>query len=61
VIEVASIRQRCVMTTYDPDTQEQDVGVLRRIVHEFGGRIALDCAVVEAGRLTVGDPVEVIA
>jgi hypothetical protein len=61
VIEVASIRQRCVMTTYDPDTQEQDVGVLRRIVHEFGGRIALDCAVVEGGRLTVGDPVEVIA
>jgi uncharacterized protein len=61
VIEVASVRKRCVMTTYDPDTQEQDLGVLRRIVKEFGGRIALDCAVVEGGRLTVGDPVEVIA
>ena len=61
IIQVASVRQRCVMTTYDPDTQEQDPGVLRRIGKEFGGRIALDCAVVEAGRLTVGDPVELIA
>jgi hypothetical protein len=49
------------MTTYDPDTQEQDPGVLRRIVKEFGGRMALDCAVVEGGHLTVGDRVEVIA
>jgi len=61
VIEVASVRRRCVMTTYDPDSQEQDLGVLRRIVNEFGGRIALDCAVMQGGRLTVGDPVEVIA
>jgi uncharacterized protein YcbX len=61
IIEVASVRQRCVMTTYDPDTQEQDPGVLRRIVKEFGGRMALDCAVVEGGHLTVGDRVEVIA
>lgn len=59
-IQVASVRQRCVMTTYDPDTQEQDPGVLRRIVKEFGGRMALDCAVVEGGRLTVGDQVELI-
>jgi hypothetical protein len=58
LVQVAKLRQRCVMTTYDPDTQEQDVGVLRRIVEEFDGRIALDCAVVEAGRLRVGDPVE---
>ena len=49
------------MTAYDPDTQEQDPGVLRRIVKEFGGRIALDCSVVEAGRVAVGDPVELIA
>ena len=59
MIDVASVRRRCVMTSYDPDTQEQDLGVLRRIVNEFDGRIALDCAVVEGGRLTVGDPVEV--
>jgi uncharacterized protein YcbX len=61
VIEVAKLRERCVMTTYDPDTQVQDPRVLRRIVQEFGGRIALDCAVLRRGRLAVGDLVELIA
>lgn len=60
VIDVASLRQRCVMTTYDPDTQAQDVSVLRRIVRERGGRLALDCRVIEPGRIALGDPVEVL-
>jgi len=60
IIGVASLRQRCVMTTYDPDTQVQDVSVLRRIVREAGGRLALDCRVIEPGRVAVGDPVEVL-
>ena len=60
VIQVRNVRQRCVMTTYDPDTQEQDPGVLRRIVEEFGGRIALDCGIVRGGRMRVGDPVELL-
>jgi hypothetical protein len=60
VIDVASLRQRCVMTTYDPDTQVQDVSVLRRIVRERGGRLALDCSVIEPGRVAIGDPVEVL-
>jgi hypothetical protein len=57
VIEAAQLRSRCVMTTYDPDTQVQDPAVLRRIVREFGGTTALDCAVVTAGAIRVGDPV----
>lgn len=61
VIEVRSLRQRCVMTTFDPDTQEQDTDVLRRIVDEFGGRMALDCGVVEGGRLRVGDEAELLS
>jgi len=61
VVQVAKLRQRCVMTTYDPDTQVQDLGVLRRIVEEFDGRMALDCAVVEGGRLRVGDPVALVS
>ncbi len=60
VVDVASLRQRCVMTTYDPDTQVQDVSILRRIVRERGGRLALDCRVIEPGRVAVGDPVEVL-
>ena len=61
IIAVASLRRRCVMTTYDPDTQVQDVSILRRIVRERGGRLALDCRVIEAGRVALGDPVEVLA
>jgi len=60
IIPVAKLRARCVMTTYDPDTQEQDLSVLRRIVSEFGGRMALDCAVVRGVRVAVGDPVELL-
>jgi hypothetical protein len=57
VIAAAKLRRRCVMTTYDPDTLVQDPGVLQRIVEEFDGRMALDCEVVESGRVVVGDPV----
>jgi uncharacterized protein len=60
LIEVAKLRGRCVMTTYDPDTQEQDLSVLKRIVTEFGGRMALDSDVVEGGTIAVGDPVELV-
>jgi MOSC domain-containing protein YiiM len=49
------------MTTYYPDTQVQDVSILRRIVREAGGRLALDCRVIEPGRVAVGDPVKLIA
>ena len=60
VVGVQSLRQRCIMTTFDPDTLEQDVDVLRRIHREFGGRLALDCYVVRAATIAVGDPVELI-
>ena len=60
VIGIKKLRRRCVMTTYDPDTQAQDLRVLKRIVTDFGGRMALDCYVVLGGRLAVGDPVELL-
>jgi uncharacterized protein YcbX len=56
-ISIARLRPRCVMTTFDPDTQEQDPSVLRRIVTELGGVAALDCAVVRPGTIRVGDEV----
>jgi uncharacterized protein YcbX len=43
IIEVVKLRGRCVMTTYDPETLEQDVSVLRGIQRNFGGLLALDC------------------
>jgi uncharacterized protein len=50
-------RPRCVMTTFDPDTLEQDPTVLRRIVEDFGGTAALDCWVLQAGTIRIGDAV----
>lgn len=60
LIGAAQLRQRCVMTTYDPDTQIQDLNVLKRIVTEFEGTMALDCSVITAGPIRVGDAVEII-
>jgi uncharacterized protein YcbX len=59
-IHVAQLRARCVMTTYDPDTLEQDRNVLFRIVKELDGTMALDCSVVTPGTLRLGDTVTVL-
>src|SRR5207248_2445867 len=60
LIGVRNRRSRCVMTTFDPDTLEQDPWVLRNVVWSFGGKVALDCLVAEPGRVAVGDPVELV-
>jgi uncharacterized protein YcbX len=60
LIGVRNRRARCVMTTFDPDTLEQDPAVLRRIVGSFEGQIALDCWVIEPGRIEEGDAVELV-
>jgi hypothetical protein len=52
--------ERCVMTTFDPDTQEQDPEVLRRINAELGGFAAINSSVETPGRIAVGDPVELL-
>lgn len=57
VIRIVSLRQRCIMTTFDPDTAEQDTEVLMRIHRELDGLLALDCDVLRAGALAVGQPV----
>jgi len=59
VIGVDSLCVRCALTTVDPDTLEQDPGVLRDINERFDSRLALNCAVLRAGEVAVGDPVEV--
>jgi uncharacterized protein YcbX len=59
-IRAEQLRDRCVMTTYDPDTQEQDRSVLLRIVQQLDGSVALDCSVAAGGHIRVGDPVEII-
>lgn len=60
LIGVQDLRDRCVMTTFDPDTLKQDVRVLREIVRRFDGKLALNCFVVQSGEIRVGDAVEVV-
>ncbi|MEO8084853.1 MAG: MOSC N-terminal beta barrel domain-containing protein, partial [Ardenticatenales bacterium] len=54
-IGVQDLRMRCVMTSYDPDTQARDPSILRGIRERFDGKLALDCYVIEGGEVAVGD------
>lgn len=60
VIRMAQLRGRCVMTTWDPDTQVQDSGALRRIMKELDGTLSLDSFVGHEGIVHLGDEVELI-
>jgi len=60
VVALADLRGRCVMTTFDPDSQEQDPRVLRAIVERLGGVLGLNAEVARAGTVRVGDPVELL-
>ncbi len=60
VVALADLRGRCVMTTFDPDTLEQEPRVLRTIVERTGGVLGLNAEVVRGGRVRVGDPVELL-
>jgi uncharacterized protein len=57
LIGVRNLRQRCIMTSFDPDTQVQDRTITRGIYERFGGDLALDCSVIEGGDVAVGDTV----
>ena len=60
VIRMEDLRSRCIMTTFDPDTGEQDLNVLRRVQKEFGGVLGLNSRVAAPGRIAVGDEVVLI-
>lgn len=59
-VGLADLRGRCVMTTYDPDTNEQDLDVLRDIVRRFGGRLCLNAHVVRPGSVAEGHEVKLL-
>ncbi len=61
IIALDSLRGRCPMTTVDPDTIIRDPEVLRDIGRRFGGKLALNAAVLRVGRVRVGDAVQLIA
>ena len=59
VIGLHSLRQRCVITTWDPVTHVQDREVLRRIHRELDGTLALNAWTAVPGLIAVGDRVEI--
>ncbi len=60
IVALDDLRGRCVMTTYDPDTQEQEPRVLRTIVEQLGGVLGLNAEVEQPGAVRVGDAVELL-
>ena len=61
VIGVQDLRGRCVMTTFDPDTLQQDRQVLKDIANRFEGKLALNCHVIHGGEIHIGDDVDLLA
>jgi len=57
LIRVQDLRQRCIMTAYDPDTLARDKDITRDIYRRFGGKLALNCFVIRGGELAVDDEV----
>jgi uncharacterized protein YcbX len=60
LIGVQDLRQRCIMTSFDPDTLVQDKNITRDIYRRFEGKLALNCFVIEGGEITVGDEVQLV-
>jgi uncharacterized protein len=60
VVRLDSLRQRCPMTTVDPDTLERDREVLRDIMKRFGGRLALNADITRPGTIRVGDAARLV-
>lgn len=60
LIGMLKLRARCVVTTIDPDTGEQDLDVLRTILRGYEGTFALDSWTAAPGTIRVGDEVELV-
>jgi uncharacterized protein YcbX len=60
VIGVQDLRDRCIMTAHDPDTQQTDKSIPREIYRRFEGKLALNCFVIAAGEIAVGDEVRLM-
>jgi hypothetical protein len=60
LIGIHSVRQRCIVTSIDPDSGAQDLDVFRGIRRDFGGELALNCWVISEGLVRIGDPVTIV-
>jgi uncharacterized protein len=60
LIGVQDLRLRCIMTSFDPDTLIQDKSITHGIYRRFEGKLALNCFVIEGGKIAVGDDVRLV-
>ena len=60
LIGIHSMRERCVVTSIDPDTGAKDSEIFRSIHRDFNGQLALNCWVIRPGNIQVGDAVELV-
>ena len=60
IIRLDSLRGRCIVTTYDPQTGEHDPSVLQDIVARFRGKLAINSAIEQGGLIHVQQPVELL-
>ncbi len=54
------MRQRCVVTSIDPDTAQRDPDIYRRIRRSFDGELALNCWIIRPGDISIGDRAELV-
>jgi uncharacterized protein YcbX len=60
LIGIHSLRDRCVVTSIDPDTGERNPDIYRRIRREFAGQLCLNAWVIRPGTIGIGDEVELV-
>jgi hypothetical protein len=60
LIGVQDPRLRCIMTSFDPDTQVQDREITRGIYTRFARKLALNCFIIEGGEIAIGDDVQLV-
>jgi uncharacterized protein YcbX len=57
LIGIHSLRDRCVVTSIDPDTGDRTPEVFRRIRRDFAGQLCLNAWVIREGTVRPHDPV----
>jgi uncharacterized protein YcbX len=57
VIGIHSLRDRCVVTSIDPDIGDCTLEVFRRIRRDFSGQLGLNAWVIRGGTIRLHDPV----
>ncbi len=61
ILQVGVECPRCVMVTHGFDDLKKDSGIMRSLVRESGGNLGVYATVERAGRVKVGDPIELLS